>query len=412
MRTLLSGICLFIAVTSIAQRECASTTYIDQQKSVDLNFSNKINEIENFVRKQAIAAKGNEQEAPVIITIPVVVHVIYKTSAQNISDEQINSQINALNQDFRRSNADTINTPDRFKPFAADVQIQFKLATADPGGRATTGIIRKSTNASRFSTDDKIKFNSQGGDDAWDSRYYLNFWVGDLGSMLGYSTIPGAAAEKDGVVMNYTAFGTINLGAPYNLGRTATHEVGHWLGLKHIWGDGYCGDDLVDDTPKQGNFTSGCPDTFRSSCSNGTLGDMYMNYMDFTNDACMNLFTAGQKKRMQALFAEDGPRNSLLSSKGLYQPWVEGPPVELPVVNEVFKFYPNPVNGEMVLNFEYEGGWIGKSIAIVNINGVAVSKFRVTAETQKINLSQLKPGMYFILAENGGKKLRKKFVKL
>jgi hypothetical protein len=137
-----------------------------------------------------------------------------------------------------------------------------------------------------------------------------------------------------------------------------------------------------------------------------------MNYMDFTNDACMNLFTAGQKKRMQALFAEDGPRNSLLSSKGLYQPWVEGPPVELPVVNEVFKFYPNPVNGEMVLNFEYEGGWIGKSIAIVNINGVAVSKFRVTAETQKINLSQLKPGMYFILAENGGKKLRKKFVKL
>ena len=127
MRTILSCICLFVAITSFAQRECASTTYIDQQKSVDLNFSNRINEIENFVRKQAVAAKENGQEAPVIITIPVIVHVIYKTSAQTISDEQINSQIDALNKDFRRRNADTINTPDRFKPFAADVQIQCGL---------------------------------------------------------------------------------------------------------------------------------------------------------------------------------------------------------------------------------------------------------------------------------------------
>lgn len=412
MRTLLSGICLLIAITTFAQRECASSTYIDQQKSVDPNFTARINDIENFVLRQKISAKENGQDAPVIITIPVVVHVIYKTSAQNISDEQINSQIDALNNDFRRKNADTVNTPDRFKPFAADVQIQFQLATADPTGRATTGIVRKSTNVSRWGTDDKIKYSSQGGDNAWDSRYYLNFWVGDLGSMLGYSSLPGASAEKDGVAINYTTFGTINVSAPYNLGRTATHEVGHWLGLKHIWGDSYCGDDLVDDTPKQGNFTSGCPNTFRSSCSNGNLGDMYMNYMDFTNDACMNLFTAGQKQRMLSLFASGGPRNTLLSSKGLYKPWVTGPPLESPVANNAFKFYPNPTNGEMVLDFNYNADWIGKTISIININGLVVSKFKVSSETQKINLSQLKPGMYFIQAENGSQKLREKFIRL
>ena len=412
MRTILSCICLLIAITSFAQRECASSSYIEQQKSADPTFANKINEIENFVRRQKTAAKENGQEAPNIITIPVVVHILYKTSAQNISDEQVKSQIDALNRDFRRQNADSINTPNRFKPFAADVQVQFQLATADPEGRVTTGIVRKATNISRWSTDDKIKFTSQGGDDAWDSHYYLNFWIGDLATLLGYSSIPGAAVEKDGVVINYTAFGTINVGAPYNLGRTATHEVGHWLGLKHIWGDSYCGDDLVDDTPKQGNFTSGCPDGFRSSCNNGDMGDMYMNYMDFTNDACMNLFTAGQKQRMLSLFAPGGPRNSLLSSKGLYQAWVAESPVETSLTNSAFNFYPNPTSGVMVLNFDYNADWIGKIVSIVNINGETVSRWQISSKTQKINLSQLKAGMYFIQAENGNQKLRAKFIKL
>ncbi|HTM92147.1 MAG TPA: hypothetical protein VL095_07010, partial [Flavisolibacter sp.] len=178
MRTILSGICLFIATIAFAQRECASSAYIDQLKSVDPSFAAKINEIENFVRRQK-TAKELEQAAPNVIVIPVVVHVLYKTPAQNISDEQIKSQIDALNRDFRRRNADTSNTPLRFKSFAADVQIEFALATADPRGRATTGIVRKATNVTRWSSDDKIKFSSQGGDDAWDSRYYLNFWVGD-----------------------------------------------------------------------------------------------------------------------------------------------------------------------------------------------------------------------------------------
>jgi hypothetical protein len=412
MRTILSGICLLVATIAFAQRDCANSIYINQQISADPSFANKITDIENFVRGQKIAAKENGAEAPNVITIPVVVHVLYKTAAQNISDEQIKSQLDVLNSDFRRKNADTVNTPDRFKYFAADVQIQFELAAADPKGRATTGIIRKATNVNHWTSDDKIKYSSQGGDDAWDSRYYLNFWIGDLATLLGYSSIPGAAADKDGVVINYTSFGTINVASPYNLGRTATHEVGHWLGLKHIWGDSFCGDDLVDDTPKQGNFTSGCPTTFRSSCANGEMGDMYMNYMDFTNDACMNLFTSGQKQRMLSFFKEGGPRNLLLSSTGLNKPWVTGAPLEEEsTANNGFKFYPNPANGEIVLNFESDG-WIGKTVSIVNINGAVVSKIQVSAKTQTINLSQLKAGMYFIQAENGGEKLRGKFIKL
>jgi hypothetical protein len=415
MRTILSGICLLVATIAFAQRECASSAYIDQQKSVDPNFANRINQVENFISRQR-AAKETGQEAPTTITIPVVIHVLYKTAAQNIPDEQIKTQLDALNNDFRRKNADTVNTPVRFKGLAADAQIQFQLATADPNGRATTGIIRKSTSVSHWSTDDKVKFSSKGGDDAWDSRYYLNIWVADLGSLLGYSSIPGAAVEKDGVVISYTTFGTINVSSPYNLGRTATHEVGHWLGLKHIWGDAYCGDDLVDDTPKQGNFTSGCPNTFRSTCSNGEMGDMYMNYMDFTYDACMNLFTIGQKQRMLSLFKEGGVRSLLLSSKGLNQPWTTEAPVQSLPENSAgrnvdFNFYPNPANGEVLLNFE-NNDWIGKTVSLLNINGVTITRIVITSKTEKINLSGLRAGMYFLQAEDGNQKIRKKIIKL
>jgi hypothetical protein len=411
MRTVLSGICLLLATIVFAQRECASSAYIELQKAIDPTFATKTLEFENLIGRQKFTARETGQGAPNVIKVPVVVHVLYKTSTQNISDEQIKSQIDALNRDFRRMNADTARTPDRFKLLAADVQIEFALATADPKGRATNGIVRKSTNVIRWSSDDKIKFSSQGGDDAWDSRYYLNFWIGDLGTLLGYSSQPGATAEKDGVVVNYTTFGTINVGAPYNLGRTTTHEVGHWLGLKHIWGENYCGDDLVGDTPQQGNFTSGCPNTFRSSCNNGEMGDMYMNYMDFTNDACMNLFTIGQKERMLSFFTDGGPRNLLLSSKGLNQPWLVESPVEIPV-NTVFKLYPNPTSGEIVLDFEYNANWLGKTVSIVNINGVLVSKVQISSRFQKLNLSQLAAGMYFIQAENGIQRLKEKFIKL
>ena len=414
MRTILLGLCIFIASIGHAQRECATTQYFDHLRSTDPNFQHRNEQAEGFLRQQRSAREfGGEVNS--VIRIPVVVHIIYKNAAQNISDAQIKSQIDALNRDFRRKNADSVNTPARFKSLAADVQIEFVLATADPEGRATTGIIRKQTTVGEWKLDDKIKYSAHGGDDAWDAASYLNIWVGNMGRLLGYSSYVGSTKDKDGVVIHHTAFGTENVTGPYNLGRTAVHEVGHWMGLKHLWGDTYCGDDQVDDTPKQGNFTVGCPTAFRSSCSNGTMGDMYMNFMDYTNDACMNLFTAGQKQRMLNAFAAGGARNSLLSSKGLNTPWnhteqpVEAAPV---VVNNKLKFFPNPASSELTLDFDQSNTWIGKTITIVGLNGTVLSRIQITANNQKINLGNLKAGMYFLQADNGGEKIREKFVKM
>jgi hypothetical protein len=411
MRTLLSGICLLLSFSLLAQRECASVVYTNQLRSADPALASRLDQVEQFIRNQPVWA-AREQGETAVMRIPVVVHVLYHNANENISDAQVQSQIDALNRDFRKMNQDTTNTPLRFKGLAADVRIEFALATADPSGRATSGIVRKQTNVSRWMSDDRIKFSAQGGDDAWDSHSYLNLWVGNFVGVVGYSSQPGSPAERDGVAIHYSAFGTVNVSGPYNMGRTAVHEIGHWLGLRHIWGDSYCGDDLVDDTPKQGSFTSGCPNGFRSTCSNGNLGDMYMNYMDYTNDACMNMFTEGQKQRMLALFHEGGPRNSLLSSKGLLQPWNNSPVVtESPAAAPVIRTYPNPVNSELTLVFEGQE-WLGKTIRIVGVNGTTVSQVRISALTEKLDVSSLKRGIYFIEGDNGSAKLRQKLVKL
>lgn len=413
MRTLLLGIGIAFTTLLHAQRNCASTEYADLQRSLNPQLSLKTAEIEEFIQAQAPLLAKEEGENVTVIRIPVVVHVLYNTSTQNISDAQIYSQIEALNRDFRRRNGDTANTPFRFKGIAADVQIEFALATADPDGRPTTGIIRKKTNVPHWTTDDKVKRSLEGGDDAWDRNTYLNIWVANLRSLLGYSSVLGCSPEVDGVVIHYGAFGTINTAAPYHMGRTAVHEVGHWLGLKHIWGDTYCGDDKVDDTPQQGNFTPGCPTSFRSSCSNGSMGDMYMNYMDYTDDACVNLFTVGQKQRMLSLFNPGGPRYALLSSKGLAAPWKE-PIVEEPSqpdgVQHQITAYPNPVAKELSLNVDEN--WIGQTVQVVNLNGVVVNQIRITSRTTRVDLSRLSPGVYFLQGNNGTGRISHKLVKL
>ena len=411
MRTIALSICICIASSLCAQRDCATSTYIDQQRAADPALISKFNLIEDFIRQNnSIQHRENGEGATTVVRIPVVVHILFSSAAQNISDAQVNSQIAVLNRDFRRMNSDTANTPLRFRALAADCRIEFVLATADPLGRATTGIIHKSTSVSYWQMDDKIKFSSQGGDDAWDSRYYLNLWVGNMKGLLGYASVPGAPADKDGVVISLSAFGTMNTTAPYDLGRTATHEVGHWLGLRHIWGDTYCGDDLVEDTPQQGNFTSGCPTGLRFSCSNVTDGDMYMNFMDFTNDACMNLFTTGQKQRMLALFADGGPRQSLVSSRGLNTPW-STEPADAPLpVNTGFRFYPNPAQEEIVLTMGEE--WLGKNLWLTGANGVVQAQITIRTKTQKVNLSGFRPGIYFIHGAIGGEKIQAKFIKL
>ena len=265
--------------------------------------------------QQYIQSLESLKTAPPVYTIPVVVHVVYNTSTQNISNAQIQSQIDVLNDDFRRMNNDAVNTPSTFVGVAADAEIEFCLASVDPSGNATTGIIRKSTSVSSFNTNDNMKFNSSGGSSAWPSSDYLNIWVCRLsGGVLGYAQFPGGSSSTDGVVIDYRYFGTTGtVSSPFDEGRTTTHEVGHWLNLYHIWGDAFCGNDYVNDTPQHSGPHYGCPNHPNSSC--GSV-DMFMNYMDYSDDDCMNLFTTGQKNRMRALFSGGGARASILSSNG------------------------------------------------------------------------------------------------
>jgi len=298
-----------LCANSYSQRQCGAMDHLHDEIENNPERAKILDEIEAHTAKW-IKEKG-ENSARNIITIPVVVHVVYRTGTENISDAQIQSQIDVLNDDFRRLNSDADGTWSQ----AADVEIEFCLASVDPDGNPTSGITRTSTTVNGFGTNDAVKFASSGGKDAWPSGDYLNFWVCNIGGgILGYAQFPGGNAATDGVVNGYQYTGTIGTAtAPFNLGRTATHEVGHWLNLRHIWGDGGCGvDDFVSDTPTSDAPNYGCA-AGHQSC--GTT-DMVQNYMDYSDDGCMNLFTQGQKSRMQALFAPGGARVSLTNSEG------------------------------------------------------------------------------------------------
>lgn len=321
MKTKLLSVAMLCLISSgmstlYAQRQCGTMEHHEHLLQQDPTAQQRMEKIEEFT--QSFIANGGQQK--VIVTIPVVVHVVYNTTAQNISTTQIQSQLDVLNKDFRKLNTDASLVPSAFSSLAADCEINFCLATVDPNGAATSGIIRKQTSVTSFTTDDKVKYASTGGSDAWPASKYLNLWVCNLGGgVLGYAQFPGTGvAATDGVVIGFTCFGTSGTAqAPFNKGRTATHEVGHWLNLRHIWGDdgtACTGSDLVSDTPNAAGPNYGCPNFPKISCSNS--GDMHMNYMDYVDDACMYMFSAGQKARMQALFASGGARASLLTSNG------------------------------------------------------------------------------------------------
>jgi len=300
----------FFSTFLSAQRNCGSMEYLEAQLQEDSKRAEKMKQIEkqtqNWIQNNASLHSANA-----LVTIPVVVHVVYNTSAENVSDAQVNTQIDVLNDDFRRLNSDANGTWSQ----AADSEIEFCLATVDPNGNSTNGINRVSTNTTAFGTNDQVKSSSTGGANAWPASDYMNLWVCDIsGSVLVYAQFPGGNPATDGVVIDYQYFGTIGSAtAPFNMGRTGTHEVGHWLNLRHIWGDGNCNaDDFVSDTPSSDAPNYGCA-SGHVSCSST---DMVENYMDYSDDACMNLFTTGQKNRMQALFGAGGSKASLLNSNG------------------------------------------------------------------------------------------------
>jgi len=339
-----------------------------------------------------------------IIIVPVVVHVLFNNAAQNIPDAQVLSQIAVLNRDFRLANLDAASIPAAFKGMAADTRIHFCMARVDPQGRETNGIIRRYTDNSYFLADDGMKLRSRGGDDAWDSNKYLNLWVCSmLGRTLGYATLPGGDPLKDGVVINYDVFGATGVQRePFNLGRTATHEVGHWLGLMHLWGDEDCGSDGVDDTPKQRSYNYGCPSFPHTTvCSETPNGDMYMNYMDFTNDACMQMFSRGQKNKMRGIFSSNAPRNSFLNSYVCDSSYASGGPLPndtLPVAKPAdnVEVYPNPVKDIISIRSKELSTLAGKTLRLYSADGKKIKTFTLRSNAEQMPVRELASGIYYI----------------
>lgn len=366
---------------------------------------------------------GRDTLTDELINIPVVIHILYNNAAQNISDAQILSQIDVLNKDFRMQNEDAATVPDYFKAFAADTRIQFCLAKVDPQGRPTSGIIRRYTPREYFIGDDAMKYTAAGGDNAWDNSRYLNIWVCNMmGRSLGYSTLPGAQPDRDGVVINWDVFGTMGaVRAPFNKGRTTTHEVAHWMGLKHIWGDATCGSDDVDDTPQQESFNYNCP-TFPhvSSCSPNAYGDMFMNFMDLVNDDCMKMFTHGQKIKMRSVFSAGGARNNFLQSYACDSTNVTSGPVppqggDLPTNNPAqtlqLKVYPNPFIQTLKLEAVGDSNPIGKDIVLFDMYGKVVYKGMIYQHETTIEPANLQRGVYIIKVGTGKSALTFKVVK-
>ncbi|MDH5610035.1 MAG: choice-of-anchor J domain-containing protein [Cyclobacteriaceae bacterium] len=286
-----------------------------------------------------LAPNSRTQASGLVYTLPVVVHVIHNGEALgtggNLSDERIIEQLSILNADFRRKNSDTLLTPANFTGVAADTEIEFILARRDPEGLPTTGIVRKRGSKTSYAYNDSddalLKSESY-----WPAEDYLNIYVADLRGFLGWASFPytdlvGIENTEfnnnrlvDGVVLDYQFVG-INPatgGSFESFGRTATHEIGHFLGLRHVWGDAFdcTADDYCDDTPMQStNYDKTCPASEQTSC---TSPDMYSNYLNYTDDACMNLFTQGQKSRMRTVLDFSPRRKSLRSSPALLDPLV------------------------------------------------------------------------------------------
>lgn len=410
---LLAGLTL-VATYTQAQRKCGT---------MDLyNHNAQQNPMLLAQRQQAeqrtqmwIAQKASNKQTGAVVTIPVVVHVVYNATNENISAAQIQSQIDVLNADFRKLNADTLPSTHPFASVTADTKVQFCLASLDPNGNATDGITRTFTTTTSFTGNGDEKFTSNGGHDNWDPTKYLNIWVcnADASGLLGYATFPTDLAinpSEDGVVINVFSFGTIGTAgtngySTFADGRTATHEIGHWLNLFHIWGDNTCGDDLVSDTEIAQTANFGCP-TFphnaNGTCGAGINGEMYMNYMDYVDDGCMNMFTAGQSIRIDA--ALNNERLDILTSTGCSATTV----LKNNNAENSVRLYPNPTTDKLFITVA-SNPTTTINVQITDVSGRIVKQATTAAS---IDVHNLVAGTYFVKITNGTLVVVKTFNKL
>jgi hypothetical protein len=404
---------MLLSGAAMAQQQvnrCSTSEYMQQKLAEDPSWAQRLSQMD----EEALHYDPSQGDRAVI-TIPVVFHVVYNTTSENISATRITEQINVLNEDYRKMNTDVGNVPAGWQSITADMEIQFCLATLDPQGNATTGINRVQTSKSSFNVNtDDVKSSSTGGTNAWDRNKYLNIWVCDLGgSVLGYAQFPGGPSSTDGVVLDYRYTGKTGASAPYNKGRTATHEVGHWLNLKHIWGDdgtSCSGTDNVADTPNQADENYNCysPGTVvTDGCSTTAPGIMWMNYMDYTDDACMYMFTAGQKTRTSSTMT--GSRLQLKTNS-----WFGCSALATPetTFDQYVNVFPNPSAGELNIRIDLiNTDGINVKLFDVLGNCVKESSFEETAtDNLTMDLSGLANGVYIVSIENQSARTTQKII--
>lgn len=417
------------------RRKCGTPVYNEAQHAAYEEW------IQNVIKKDSQFA--NSRQTSTVYTIPVVFHIIHSGQAvgttYNISQAQVNSQITILNQDFRKLNTDfsTYVTQTGLSSLAADCEINFCAAKVSPTGTvlAEPGIDRIQcstkgwTNPPHTDTyiDATIKPNS-----IWDPTKYLNIWIVYMNDgTLGYAQFPtvpsastptigdmngwGSGANTDGVVFDYRYIGNMGTAtSPYNKGRTAVHEIGHWLGLWHIWGDdgnSCSGTDYVTDTPNQASENYTCPTTNGAvrtdACTSTSPGVNYQNFMDYSDDKCMVMFTAGQKARIQACMQYCIRRSSLATSTVCSVTDVKEATYSL--TTEV---YPNPTSGDVYVTVNTLNQQ-DYTISVLNTLGQTVTeikKSQSTGGTTKINLQDLPHGVYFVNVKSASANTTKRIV--
>lgn len=393
-----------------AQHRCSFDEQWILQSIEDSQFLPDISEIEKRIQIQLASQSGLDIRTT--FQVPVVFHILWNTDAENLSDEMIATQLDILNHDFTAQNPDLDLVPTLFKPIAASANIEFCLASIDPTGASTNGITRTRTFVDSLSIS-QVYYSSGEGQDAWDPDRYLNIWVANLDNKLvGFGSYPGQnIAAEDGVVIDYQVFG-LNDHPRLNLGRTLTHEVGHYFGLFHPWGDGIfnadcSGDDRVPDTPWQASTYSGqCPDGLSKAPESCGSIDMYMNFMNYTNDQCLHMFTKGQQLRMLATLLE--LRLGLLGTNAC-----AGGTLPSPLKNEV-KIGPNPTSGGLYVSSFVEG-IVPVRLEVFTINGQSLYYFQQDEVNQffghTINTVQWSTGTYLLRVEIGDQTIIKKILK-